>query len=191
MCTTRVVPFAFLVLGSVALAKVEANTDGLVWDKDYPKSTEVFVGLGKYMISAAGGLDKANYPNIKIDGDLAFMEVVQVDKNGKDVDGTKKAFKGNADKDKGTWSVNTLKEWKNGMEVNFDGFPAGKYRVKVQVKVKEDANAQQRDAYIEIVSDIPTMQGKECDTEQQAIRRSRSPVHRRITHRNRLEPRHR
>jgi hypothetical protein len=71
---------AFLVLGSVALAKVEANTDGLVWDKDYPKSTEVFVGLGKYMMSAAGGLEKANYPNIKIDGDLAFMEVVQVDK---------------------------------------------------------------------------------------------------------------
>jgi hypothetical protein len=138
--------FVVGLLAAFALAQ-QAATDGLVWDKGNPKYGGA-VGTGKYYINVSGGLDTTKYKDIKISSDEAFMETVALDKDGKEVAGTKNIFKVNVYKDKGKWDGNSLKRIVNGKEENFDGFGPGKYKVTVEVKVKETATSDSRSAKI-------------------------------------------
>lgn len=146
---------AFAVLCSLAVAQPPPATDGLTWLKDYPKSFAVPNGpAGKFWISSAGGLDSAKYKDIRLSSETCMMEVVQLDAKGKEVAGSKKVFKGVAEPGNAKWSANTVKELVNGKEVGFAGFDAGKYRVKVETKVKESMTAAERAATIETTLDV-------------------------------------
>lgn len=147
------------VLSALAVAQPPAPaTDGLTFEKGSPSALQIFAGPpARYWINAKGGVDKTKYPGIQITSETAMMEITKLDAKDKDVAGTKTVFKGEADKTMGKWFAGTKKSFKDGKEEDFIGFEAGRYRVKVEVKVKETPTSAERSAYIETVLGFPSM----------------------------------
>lgn len=94
------------------------------------------------------------------------MDVWEVDKDGKEVSGTRRTFKGIADTEMNKWSVNTEKAWdkKTGTETTFAGYPPGNYKLQVVVKFKETPTSQQRDAILEASLEIKANPGGDGPT---------------------------
>jgi hypothetical protein len=167
MTKTRLVTlglFAATLAATTALAQT-TPTDGLKFDDGFPKNF-ASATPGLYWTSASGGVDTAKYPNGKIDGTVCFMEMWQIDKDGKEVAGTRFTFKGTADPEKNNWSVNTQKTWNKdtGKETDFAGYPPGNYKLRIQVKFKETPTSQQRDAILEATLEIKAGSGGDGPT---------------------------
>jgi hypothetical protein len=137
--------FAVLLLWAcccVVLAADPMPNDYLVFDKGYPKSVAVVPFQQLYRITSAGITNTTKYKNIKLADPVAFQTIYQVDKDGKEIEGTKKTFENSKPKDtsvniaKGTWVISggTLLGGANFMP----GLPPGKYRVIVSTKVDPD-----------------------------------------------------
>lgn len=130
----------------------QAAVDGLLWGtnpttgRSCPYAQPILTKPGFSYIVAFGKLDKVKYngynaPTISYTIDVAFMYVTPLNAQGQPVGAQMVQFKGTADNASGNFSFNTSKFWdpkaNNGMggEVDFAGFPAGSYEVKVVAKV--------------------------------------------------------
>ena len=104
----------------------------------------------------------------------SFMEVWALDKDGKTI-GDPTVHKGTTTTgNPGSWQVVTLKVYDKTkcppVEQSFVGFPPGKYKLKVQTKIKETENGAQRDAYVETTIDIPPRCGCESGQDEHALK---------------------
>jgi hypothetical protein len=67
--------------------------DYLVFDKGYPKSVAVVPFQQLCRITSASITNTTKYKNIKLADPVAFQTIYQVDKDGKEIEGTKKHLK--------------------------------------------------------------------------------------------------
>ncbi len=97
-------------------------------------------------ISAFGKLDKVKYngystPGIGFDSTTLFMYVTPLDAQGQPIAAQMIQFKGTGENVDGTFAFNTSKKWdptaNGGMGdlVDFAGFPAGSYQIRVVAKI--------------------------------------------------------
>jgi hypothetical protein len=156
MVRSRLITLALFVgtlAATTVIGQTPPATDGPKFDKGYPKRYPAPTG---WWVQAKGGLDTTKYPQGKITGDLAFMAVWEIDKDGKEIAGTKRTFKGQADPATNSWTVLTSKAYdpKTGKEEVFPGYPPGNYKVKVEVKLKETPTSTERSGFVEATLEI-------------------------------------
>jgi len=157
--------FAMFVVVTTIDAQNPPATDGLKFGKDQPSVVTVGVPPPNSWIAASGSIDTTKYANGKVSGTVCFMEVWVLDKDGKTV-GDPQVFMGKANPDdgpNGSWSVVSDKLYDKKKEVQtkiaFPGFPTGKYKIKIEVSIKETPTSTARPAYIEATVDIPPQDG--------------------------------
>lgn len=142
MLTIRLVSFALIVIGSAALAKAfgpaPAVTDGLVFEKDFPKA--IVVGAAG-QIAYNGMVDTAKYKDGLILDEKVRIRVFTYDPvTGKAVPPPLY--------DKTEVEVTGLTKWA-GTTKRVGGFPKGLYAVQVEVaSFKQDGNTAARPAIL-------------------------------------------
>ena len=142
MLTIRIVSFALIAIGSAALAKAfgpePAVTDGLVFEKDFPKAVP---GGAASQIAYNGMVDTAKYKEGMILDEKVRIRVFTFDPvTGKAVPPPLY--------DKTEAEVMGLTKW-TGTTKRVGGFPKGVYTVQVEVaSFKQDGDTAARPAIL-------------------------------------------